>query len=460
MGEIQRASKTQRGAIAIMFAFTLMIMLGVIGIAIDTARLYNRQVELQNIADAVALAAANELNGTSAGVTKAVTKASQAAESLMYQYHTLELTWSSTALKFSTSAAADATWMDSGAASASASGISFAKVDTSEFGAEVGLINTAFMHIFSSSLGVVNMSGRAVAGRSALNVTPLAICAKNTNPGTANGLELLEYGFRRGVSYDLMDVDPASTTDETFVMSPVDPPGVVGSSDHTAATLVEPFVCAGKMSMPRITGEPITVARPFPIDSLFNALNSRFDKYVDSACKPDGAPPDANIKPYLKSSIPWMTSVVDQQTDTATNYGPLWTNARAVEYSSYTAGEVEPAAGYSTFSTSAWPTLYPKNTVTGKPEAKVAGSYPASSPYKATAGANFLSPLNKPGVRNRRVLQVALLSCPVLAGSATANVLAIGKFFMTVPATPDNIYAEFAGIAQEQALGGPVELYK
>jgi hypothetical protein len=53
-------------------------------------------------------------------------------------------------------------------------------------------------------------------------------------------------------------------------------------------------------------------------------------------------------------------------------------------------------------------------------------------------------------------LNVALLSCPV-AGSS-ANVLAIGKFFMTVPATDTQIWAEFAGIAPETSFGSQVEL--
>jgi hypothetical protein len=59
------------------------------------------------------------------------------------------------------------------------------------------------------------------------------------------------------------------------------------------------------------------------------------------------------------------------------------------------------------------------------------------------------------------VLNVPLLDCPVAAGAdAQAAVLAIGKFFMTVPATATSINAEFAGIASGDALSGSVELYK
>jgi hypothetical protein len=65
------------------------------------------------------------------------------------------------------------------------------------------------------------------------------------------------------------------------------------------------------------------------------------------------------------------------------------------------------------------------------------------------------------GVRDRRILNVPLLQCPVTAGSpSTATVLGIAKFFMTVQATNQNLYAEFVGLTQESALGGQVELYQ
>ncbi len=71
------------------------------------------------------------------------------------------------------------------------------------------------------------------------------------------------------------------------------------------------------------------------------------------------------------------------------------------------------------------------------------------------------NPARGRGVRHRRVLNVPLLECPVAGGAgATATVLAIGKFFMTVPATSTSIKAEFAGIARQENLSGTVELYQ
>ena len=88
-------------------------------------------------------------------------------------------------------------------------------------------------------------------------------------------------------------------------------------------------------------------------------------------------------------------------------------------------------------------------------------TWPSTTPYKAPSGANFLGPsAAHKGIVNRRVLNVALLSCPVAAGALnTATVLGVGKFLMTVPATATTLYAEFGGLAAEQTLDGAVELY-
>jgi hypothetical protein len=53
---------------------------------------------------------------------------------------------------------------------------------------------------------------------------------------------------------------------------------------------------------------------------------------------------------------------------------------------------------------------------------------------------------------------VPLLSCPV--AGATAQVVAIGRFFMTVPADGSGIYAEFAGVAADTQVSGPVGIYQ
>ncbi len=281
-----------------------------------------------------------------------------------------------------------------------------------------------------------------------------------------------------------MNLSPNSTTGKNYVVDPVFQPGGSGISSYTSAARVAPFVCTGTMWMPRVTGGEIRVSEGFPLSQLYTQLNSRFDNFTNAPCSPNGAPPDFNVKPYSianASSVGWMTPKPSIQaaaltTDTPRNpgapgnvranrletvldypnptpsglsasYGPLWSYAKAAKYTL-----AVPAGGETFFTAQEWPHLYP-----GAPT-----NSSSSNPYLATFGAYYGSPASTNlaiSKEHRRVLNVPLLACPVSGTGVPATALAVGRFFMTVPATSLNIYAEFAGIAPEQSLTGRVELY-
>jgi Flp pilus assembly protein TadG len=480
----------QRGVIAVICCVMALGMLAMLGMALDLAMLYNRKAELQALADATALAAARELNGTASGVANAVTAAADVAAGYRYQYSRRVITWNGDALRFATTAATpDASWLDETAAAAAPAGIMVAKVDTSKLKAEIGLVSTMFIGVANSGPRSATTAARAVAGRVSTPLTPLAICAQSSTPaasranvaGNASYNELVEYGFRRGVGYDLMNLNANGVTPEHFLIDPLAPPGVTGLASHFATDVVGPFVCAGQVPLPTIAGGTLTLQRGFPLAALYHHLNSRFDDYAAHACKAEGAPPDSNIMPYDKAVISWMVPAASTQTaaswtgggrlwtradplpgdasNRAALYGPLWTYAHAIPYSAYSAQPLEPAGGYSGFAATAWAKLY-------TPDPPSSTGYPASSPGSSTpylqlTGATFLAPSveHQPGVTNRRVLNVALLACPVAAGAITsASVLGVGRFFMTVPATATSLSAEFAGAVPLWTLSGAVEL--
>ncbi|HEX8404000.1 MAG TPA: pilus assembly protein TadG-related protein [Duganella sp.] len=475
----------RRGAIAIMVAVMLAGLVGFIGLALDLSRVYNRKAELQSIANVAALTAARQLNGTSAGVNAATAQAFVAMNGLRYQYNQLPIDWNEAALSFS--ASPNGGWLNAATARGAPDGLVYVRVDTSGFGAPMGTVVLFFMRALSPSLVSTVISAVAVAGRSTIEVAPLAVCAlSNTaaasraNPGPPANVELVQYGFRRGVGYDLMQLNPNGVAAENFVIDPFSPPGTPGALANIAPGFVGPYVCTGQLAMPRVMGGTITVGRAFPLGSLFNQLNSRFDLYNGALCAYATAPPDTNIKQYtFGSAIPWMGTTPAGQVarsttaggklrtvadplpppagTTAPMYGPLWAYARSVPWSSYVAGSEEPAAGYTPFAHNSWGTLY------GPSGPAITAAYPGGTltPYKASSGTNFLAPPGAhKGAANRRVLNVALLSCPVGAGAlTTATVLGIGKFLMTVPATATTIHVEFGGLVAEQSLGGAVELY-
>ncbi|MRX07440.1 pilus assembly protein TadE [Pseudoduganella sp. FT25W] len=481
----------QRGVIAVLCCAMALGMLAMFGLALDLAMLYNRKAELQALANATALAAARELNGTSAGIANATAAATTAALGFRYQYNRQAVAWSGDALRFAAAAGtADDGWTDAAGAQAAPLGMMYAKVDTRALQGNAGVVATMFMLLTPDGPFSVSTTARAVAGRVSTLVTPLAICAQSPAAAAAranvagNGSydELVEFGFRRGVAYDLMNLNPDGATPENFLIDPLAPPGVAGTAAHFASDVVGPFICAGQLPMPTVMGGRLTLRRGFPLDTFAAHLNSRFDDYTEHACTAEGAPPDSNIMPFDKATITWMTPAPSTQSadswqsggklwtradplpgdasNSASLYGALWAFARAVPYSAYAAQPVEPASGYNGFAVSAWSKLY----APGPPSAV---GYPTSltvAPYVLTGSSTFRAPTtpeHQPGVARRRVLNVALLDCPVAAGAITsASVRGVGRFFMTVPATASRLSAEFGGAVPASALSGAVELQR
>src|SRR6266508_3860222 len=65
----------ERGSIMIMTAIYALALLLMVGLCLDVSRIYLVRAELQNAADAAALAGARELNGGNGGIDAAVAKA-------------------------------------------------------------------------------------------------------------------------------------------------------------------------------------------------------------------------------------------------------------------------------------------------------------------------------------------------------------------------------------------------
>jgi Flp pilus assembly protein TadG len=481
-----------------MFAPLLIVMIGFWALAVDIGQMYNRKVDLHGVAKAAALAAARELDGTPAGLVAAKNAASSAVASLRYRNfgNGTGFTWSDEALSFSTTSSRTGTWVPppgAGASSAQAAGLFFARVDTARLDPTIGTVRTFFIRVLASNLTTMHVSDSAIAGRTSVKAMPLAICAMSPDAAAARSAtsssgdtlsELVQYGFRRGISYDLMKLNPNNPTPLRFSINPVSEPGT-GSQSFPLSAL-ESFVCSGSMWVKGITGSTIRVSElpaASPLASLRTALNTRFDAYANTPCDPSGAGPDLNIKSYAYDQagvVKWMSPnkgeaavattttrgksepVIDLPAPPASpgDYGPLWASTAAVKAPS-PVDSPEPAGGYETFSSTDWPTLYPSGPTSS--------NYPTSpkAPYfgSSTANGYYQSPrtANKPmAVPYRRVLNIPLLSCTPTEPSgsnAQATVVAIGKFFMTVPATDNSLVAEFAGLLPLQSLPGHVELF-
>ena len=468
----------QTGAVAIIFALALVSVFGFMGLALDLSQTYEMKTELQNAADAAALSGAKELVGTQAGINNAVVKAKATAQSNKFKY-SQAVVLQDTNINFGDSPDT-LNWQTISQAQAAPTGLLFIRINT---GLQVqNIVN--FMKIAGVATAPSTF-GQAIAGRFSLGITPIAVCALNTVkygqlPHSPLPSELTEFGYRRGLSYDILNINPLGAAANKFLLNPVDI--ATSSSDNScnpnnsSTTAVRPYVCAGTASL--ITSLPGYV---FANTGFSTTLNSEFNSRFTSggSCT---VPPDTNIKEYTATNTTvagagnpsnWMTPPgVNNQgvrlTTGATNipftppstnasdWGVLWSYNPAVQYAAS-----PPAGGYTPYTTANWAALYPTATPVASalyPTSTTLGVPPA--PYNQNSGQFFSAGT---GSRDRRILNVALADYSTLQKNgqcSTLKVLGVGRFFMPVKSNlPQNLFLEFGGLIPDSALTSEIKLY-
>ncbi len=496
--------RRQRGVVAVIMGIAAIALFAFMGIGVDLAYTYSRKTELQNAADAAALSGAKKLNQTAAGVTAAIAD----AIATFNQNNTSNLVGSSfhiaaANLRLGSCPNADdrlplrspsCTFVAAGGVTtdSTASGKTFLEVNT-----PTQTRNTFFMRVTGSANASTDASGYAVAGRFVTDVTPIGVCAidpanKTSKYTTTN--ELLEAGFRRGVTYNAFDLNPlGGAHSDPYLVNPVDAPPAACNASHSSASFTAPFVCDGSSAV--VSGGAVSVYTNTGMTaSLAASLNSRFDDYSSpSVCIVASAPPDTNIKQYhcgpsgnpgclspAASQTPqlWMqpgSAVLPSQESVAVNasnqkpvyslppattpnapptnntpatapatfdqygvlwsYGPAYTADTSTPPKAGTPFTVATANGSVLYHNTALnyfdPANYPTTAGAGFP----VGTPPA--PYNQTSGTFFQAPSHA-GTRNRRILNLVIVDCrnpPV--GSASCGrlpVVGVGKFFMQIPA--------------------------
>lgn len=474
----------QRGVFVILFAVLLVVILALAGLAIDMGFVYERQGDMKNFANSAALAAAHQLDGSADGIDNAIEAAEDSMDENMWGAAE-EAGWSEQALTFSSSP--DGPWIDAGTLRArSADEIRvhrYARVDAGQLDSALGTLVRFFPYRGEPTVQLSSVV--SVAGPVLTQMMPLAVCALNQTriaSRAVSGLsvsELVEHGFRRGVTYNLLQLNPNGTAPVNFVVNPVDFPDSGSGLDlaNFAHDRVAPFMCSGSIMQP--PSDQVYVDRPFPT-SLIPELNTRFG--ASSSCVQTAALPDRSIKSFVTAS--WLNNntgrtaaqadrratvggrlVTIADVDPANpndldpsapaqrskeDYGTVWAYARPVRYSAAAANGVG-----TPFYKADIDNLYPVDTGTALSTtlSDTAVALPYNSSFQAPAG-NYL--------RYRRIMYVPLLSCPVTGSSAT--VLAVGKFLLTAPADDDpaspSIPAEFGGLLPGRAPSGDTRLFQ
>lgn len=502
----------ERGAVAIMLGLSIFVLFGFMALAIDLGRTYVVRTELQNAADAAALAGAKQLNQTAAGVCcgsdSAVAYAIAMAAQNNFKFSSAVTI---TIANLSVGSCPDDGCMvpaSSVTTDAQAAGKTFLKVDIPS-----GSLATFFAVVPTTAAGTgipsTSTYGRAVAGHFVTQIIPMGVCAIDpATPGgrrpVAGGLpdELTEFGFRRGIAYNIPQLNPlGGAQGDPLWINPLDaPPGTCDAS-NSSTTVMKPFLCTGTSTVITTLPGQVYANTGGSYGPMEKALNSRLDDFTGgNACDPVSAPPDVNVRPYdiaNPNAVPpippppppmnawsprqWMQPGLDTlperqsiEINTATSkpydpptiqqYGALWSYGRALQ----ALGSSPNATAGPAFALTDWENLYGL----GLAADTSASGYPAgalATPYNTSVFPYFLSPTN-PGTKNRRVLNIAILDCDPLASvpgpglaCTVLPVVGVGKFFMQTKANltgnPRAVHAEFAGLINP--LPSPeVRLYK
>ncbi len=447
----------QRGAVALIVAICLVLLVGMLGLVLDLGHLYVTRTELQNAADSSSLSGARELNGRVTGINNAITRAIEAAGKNKYNLNSTALVVN-TSNMWVGSCPADGCMVpiSSVTTDALAGDKTFLKIDTG-----LRTINTWFIQVLPGVANTTQTFGLAVAGKFAVDITPIAIC-EQPDPGTVH-----ELGFERGVSYNVQYANPLGPGTLFWIDPESNAPGVCPVIS-TNATL--PYVCTGKVGFTPIIGDTVNTNTGVSVPQLA-ALNSRFGDYTpQNKCDVATAPPDTNIKEYIYNNAgvgaprDWMGTDPNKQSiqfvDRATN-GLCKPNApcKPIPYSLRAATDYGVLwSGYRRNGAvvSNWPALYQGNTAT---------SYPEPSPYAQGSGNFFTAPAVsiQPGKAGRRVLNMVIIDCTTAGGVCRpATVLGVGRFLMqtrSIPTSKD-VFVEFGGLLPTPLPTSDIKLYR
>lgn len=148
--------KRERGSILATAAIGMVSMMLAVGLGLDISRLYLTKAELQNAADAAALAGVSALNGNGPGITEAVNRAVKAMNN--YDFNKTGVSFPRSNVEFAVNL--NGPYISEGAAAVSPTNIRFVKVTTPD--SSVGMSFAAFVLGKNRNLAATATAGFSV----------------------------------------------------------------------------------------------------------------------------------------------------------------------------------------------------------------------------------------------------------------------------------------------------------
>jgi len=418
-------AKRQRGATAVLTAICIVALVGILGLVVDLGFVYARKTELQNAADAAALAGARELDGTAAGVAVARAQAIAIAALNGSDFAKTPVAISDANIEFAPSSTG--AWVEGAAAQTNPADKWFIKIDTT--GIAQGTRPTWFIQVLDAALANTTATGLAVAGPTLCEGLPVFTCKLGSS--TCSPTDPANCGFTPGQSYVFNDqwkpTNPIGPGNVGWLdpVSPGSPSLISGTND------MRDLICRGRTMCLRapVTYTSLTQAAFGP---TADALNTRFGDFQGALNKAEykvgepGKPAcavDTNVHEYRWEDTEsvgsaeckggakgcpaeWMaTNPTAQSEDTGGTPGVHWVAVR-------------PPAG-TTGTLAVEPADYPPEP--GTPYSQASGDY-----FKAPSGGGIVTQAG------RRILTIGLATnCGTINGSGKpVDIAAFGEFLM------------------------------
>ncbi|HJX92835.1 MAG TPA: pilus assembly protein TadG-related protein [Pyrinomonadaceae bacterium] len=286
-GSEKKIRRGERGSVMALSAVAMLSILLAAGLGIDISRFYLAKNELQNAADAAALAAASALNSSPSGITNARDRAMQ--EMNKYNFNNGNVSIAEAAIRFSVNL--NGTYVNFTDAYNSPANIRFVEVTTPQLAIPVSF--AAMVLGTSKNLSATATAGLSVPLNSFCNFIPLSVIDYDVPmvPGQTYTIRADTGGSPSPGNYQILAVAGPGGVDVGFgIGAGVD---ACASPGETYYVDTKPGLTAGKVR----TG-----------------LNARFDDYGGSQLDPTLEPPDTNIKEgithdqYLASRDPLNTN--------------------------------------------------------------------------------------------------------------------------------------------------------
>ena len=261
--------KNERGSILATSALGMLSLLLAVGLGVDISRFYLVKTELQNAADAAALAACAQLNGKEGGIQAAIAAATQS----MNKYDFNKTGVSIAKVEFSTSL--NGGYVPQNGAEPQAANIRFVKVTTAQ--SPVGITFAAVVLGPTKNLSAEATAGYSVPLNEICNFLPISVIDYGTPETEIKPKNTYTFRMQAGAAISPGNYQILAVAGK-------------GGADARVGLAAGVDACAGPGAVYEVDTKTGVTA-----GAVRQGINTRFDEFQTSQVNPYEMPPDKNI---------------------------------------------------------------------------------------------------------------------------------------------------------------------